>query len=259
MTQVNAILVIAYRDLMKLLRDRTRLITSLIFPFIFIGILGGSLQASFGKDAGFNYLTFTFTGVLAQTLFSSAAQGVISLIDDRENDFTQEIFVSPISRYAIVFGKILGETLVSLVQGIGIILFALVLGIPFSLETIIGLLPVAIIACLFGGAFGITILGSLNTRRAAENVFTFIMLPQYFLAGVFNPLKNLPWALDLLSKLAPMRYAVDLMRDIFYSAQPDYDLAVLAPTVVNVAIIAAEFALFLLVGTSLFVRRERNR
>lgn len=259
MTQVNAILVIAYRDLMKLLRDRMRLITSLIFPFIFIGILGGSLQASFGKDAGFNYLTFTFTGVLAQTLFSSAAQGVISLIDDRENDFTQEIFVSPISRYAIVFGKILGETLVSLVQGIGIILFALVLGIPFSLETIIGLLPVAIIACLFGGAFGITILGSLNTRRAAENVFTFIMLPQYFLAGVFNPLKNLPWALDLLSKLAPMRYAVDLMRDIFYSAQPDYELAVLAPTVVNLAIIAAEFALFLLVGTALFVRRERNR
>lgn len=259
MTQVNAILVIAYRDLMKLIRDRMRLITSLIFPFIFIGILGGSLQASFGKDAGFNYLTFTFTGVLAQTLFSSAAQGVISLIDDRENDFTQEIFVSPISRYAIVFGKILGETLVSLVQGIGIILFALVLGIPFSLETIIGLLPVAIIACLFGGAFGISILGSLNTRRAAENVFTFIMLPQYFLAGVFNPLKNLPWALDLLSKLAPMRYAVDLMRDIFYSAQPDYELAVLAPTVVNLAIIAAEFALFLLVGTALFVRRERNR
>src|SRR5512140_885597 len=103
MTNVNAILVIAYRDLLKLLRDHMRLVTSLIFPFIFIGILGGSLQASFGKTAGFDYLTFTFTGVLAQTLFTSAAQGVISLIDDRENDFTQEIFVSPVSRYSIVF------------------------------------------------------------------------------------------------------------------------------------------------------------
>jgi len=259
MTNLNAILVIAYRDLLKLLRDRMRLVTSLIFPFIFIGILGGSLQASFGKTAGFDYLTFTFTGVLAQTLFSSAAQGVISLIDDRENDFTQEIFVSPVSRYSIVFGKILGETLVALVQGIGIIVFALVLGIPFSLQTIIAVVPVAIIACLFGGAFGMTILGSLNTRRAAENVFTFIMLPQYFLAGVFNPLQNLPWFLDLLSKLAPMRYAVDLMRDVFYAAQPSYDSVVLASPLVNLTIIAGEFALFLFVGTWMFVRRERNR
>ena len=37
----------------------------------------------------------------------------MSLIEDRENDFTQELFIAPISRYAIVFGKILGEALVA--------------------------------------------------------------------------------------------------------------------------------------------------
>jgi len=256
--ELNAVITIAYRDLMKLLRDRTRLISSLIFPFIFIGILGGSLQAGLGASVGINLLTFTFTGVLVQTLFMSAAQGVISLIDDRENDFSQEIFVSPISRYTIVFGKILGETLVALVQGIGIIAFGLVLGIQFSLQLFLAMLPIAIIVCLFGGAFGVVILANLGTRRAADQIFNFIMLPQYFLAGVFNPIQNLPWYLDILSKLSPLRYAVDLARGVFYAGSPDY-LVVLASPLVNLAIIAAEFAVFLIFGTVLFVRRERNR
>ena len=118
-------LAIAHRDFVKLLRDRTRLVSDFVFPLIFIGVLGSSLQAGFGDVGGFNFLTFVFTGVLAQTLWQSSALGVISLIEDRENDFSQEIFVSPISRYSIVFGKILGESLVALPQGVGIIVFGL--------------------------------------------------------------------------------------------------------------------------------------
>lgn len=46
MREINAILTIAYRDVAKFLRDRTRLVASLIFPIIFVAILGGSLQAN---------------------------------------------------------------------------------------------------------------------------------------------------------------------------------------------------------------------
>src|SRR4051812_32909033 len=105
MRQINAILTIAFRDFLKFTRDRARIASTFIFPFTFIFILGGSMQG-IGKAAGYNYLPYVFTGVLAQTLFQSAALGIISLIDDRENDFSQEIFVSPISRYSIIFGKI---------------------------------------------------------------------------------------------------------------------------------------------------------
>ena len=259
MKELNAILIIAYRDLLKLLRDRPRLINSLIFPFIFIGILGGSLQAGYDAVAGYNFLTFVFTGVLAQTLFMSSAEGVISLMDDRLNDFSQEIFVSPISRYSIILGKILGETLVSLVQGIGIVVFGLVLGIPFSLQTFIALAPVVVVMCFFGGSFGVAILANMSSRRAAEQIFNFIMLPQYFLAGVFNPIFNLPFYLDIMSKLAPLRWAVDFLRGVYYAGTPEYSKIVLADPLVNFAILAVEFTLFLVIGTALFVRRERNR
>ena len=126
----GAIATIAYRDLVKFLRDPARMVAGFVLPLILIWVLGGTMRANVGAGLGYDYLVFTFTGVLAQTLFQSAAAGVISLIEDREDDFSQELFVSPISRYAIIFGKILGESTVAIVQGIGITLFAVVIGVP---------------------------------------------------------------------------------------------------------------------------------
>ena len=259
MREINAILAIAHRDLLKFLRDRLRVVSTFIFPIVFIGILGGSFEASFGEQIGYNLLTFTFTGVLAQTLFQSSAIGLISLIEDRENDFSQEIFISPISRYGIIFGKVLGESLVSIAQGIGIIAFALIIGIPISLSHLLAFIPVALMVCFLGGAFGVIIMANLNSQRAANQVFPFIMLPQYFLAGVFTPISNLPPVLDFLSHLAPMRYAVDLSRATFYTGSPEYGRVVLDNPLFNLIIISLLFVIFLVIGTFLFVRKERNR
>jgi ABC-2 type transport system permease protein len=254
-----AVLTIAQRDFTKLLRDPSRVVATFIFPIVFIVLLGGSMQASFGQAIGFNYLVFTFTGVYAQTLFQSSALGLISLIEDRENDFSQEIFVSPVSRYAIVLGKILGESLVALPQGAAIVLVAWLLGGPFSLAQLASLIWVAPLACLFGGAFGLLVLSNLRSQRAANQIFPFVLLPQFFLAGVFNPIQSLPWYLDVLSRLSPMRYAVDLTRNAFYAGLPEYPRVVVDDLGTNLGIMAIGFAAFMVVGTALFVRAEQNR
>lgn len=259
MSAVNAILAISYRDLLKLLRDPVRIASTFVFPLVFIGVLGGALQANLGASVGYNFLTFTFTGVLAQTLFQSAATGVISLIEDRENDFSQEIFVAPISRYAIVFGKILGESLVALPQGFAIIIFAYLIAIPISPAQLLGILIVSVAVCFYGGAFGLMMLASLNSRRAANEVFPFILLPQYFLAGIFAPIQVLPFYLEIFSRLSPMRYAVDLTRISFYLGQPDYAKVVLDGPILDAVVMTSSFAAFLALGTWLFVRGERNR
>lgn len=252
-------LAIAYRDFLKFMRDRARLISTFLFPLIFIGFLGGGMQATFGGNSGYNFLPFVFTGVLAQTLFQSTAIGIISLLEDRQNDFSQEIFVSPVSRYTIVFGKILGETLVALPQGLGIIFFGLVLGISIGGAQFLGLLVTGLIACLYGGAFGMMILGLMPSRRAADQLFPFVFLPQFFTAGVFNPINHLPLPLEIVSRLSPLRYVVDLTRGVFYAGLPAFDLVVLDPLYLNLLVLAASFVVFMLIGTFLFVRSEQNR
>jgi ABC-2 type transport system permease protein len=259
MREGNAVLTIAYRDFVKLLRDPLRIVSTFLFPLLFIGILGGSLQANLGPDAGYDLLTFVFTGVLAQTVFSSTASGIISLIEDRENDFSQEIFVSPISRYSIIFGKIFGESLVAFPQGVGIIFFGFLVGVPMTLARISIMAPIGLIICIFGGAFGLLVLANLKSQRAANQVFPFIMFPQFFLAGVFAPIKVLPWYLEILSRLTPLRYAVDLLRGFFYAGSPEYRMVVLASPAYNVAVMGIMFTFFMVLGTYLFVRGERNR
>ena len=256
MGELSAVLTLAHRDFIKLLRDRTRIIADFSFPLIFIGILGPTLQAGFGDAAGINLLYFIFTGVLAQTIWQSSAMGVISLLMDREQDFSQEIFVSPISRYSIILGKILGESLVALPQAVAIIAFGFVLGVPFTPGQLGGLALATLVVAVFGGAFGVIVLSRLENQRQANQIFPFVMLPQFFLAGVFNPIGNLPPVLDVLSKISPMRYAVDLMRDGYYGGGPSiaaFDL----PT--NLLVIGGEFVLFMIIGTAGFVRSERNR
>jgi ABC-2 type transport system permease protein len=257
--ELNAIATLSHRDLLKFFRDPARIVGTLIFPLIFVGIVGRSFQSNLGAEIGFDFIVFTFTGVYAQTLFQSTSLGIISLIEDRENDFSQEIFISPISRYTIILGKIVGETLVAIVQGIAITLFGLLIGVPITLTQALALIVVALPVCLFGGVFGIVILGNLSSQRAAQQIFPFFILPQFFLAGVFNPIQVLPWYFDILSRLSPMRYAVDLTRNFFYVGHPDYEKVVLDSPLFNLAVMTILFLVFLVVGTFLFVRSERNR
>jgi ABC-2 type transport system permease protein len=258
----HAVATIAYRDLVKLLRDRPRLLASLVFPVVIVGVLGTALKTGF-EVVPFDYLPFIFTGVLAQTLYDSAASGIISLIEDREGDFSQEIFVAPISRYAIVIGKIIGESFVSLTQGVGVLFFGMLFGVQIGLAQLPVIALVAVICCLVGGSFGLLVMVNLRSRRAAQQVFPLILLPQFFLAGVFSPVDRLPFPLNVLSTIAPLRYAVDLMRGVFYGTSPAYGaderFAVTAPPAFNLMVLGGLFLLFLVIGTALFVRSERNR
>jgi len=192
-------------------------------------------------------------------LFQSAAIGMVFLIEDRENDFSQEIFVSPVSRYSIILGKILGEALVAMVQGLSVLGFGILIGVSLTLSQIVGLLAIGLVICLFGGAFGILLLSNISSQRAAQQIFPFIMLPQFFLAGVFTPIAVLPWYLDILSRISPMRYAVDIARIVYYDGLPDYDFVVLDSLALNTLVMTVMFAVFVLFGTAVFVRAERNR
>jgi len=259
MNELNAIAAIAERDLMKFLRDRSRLIGTFVLPFLLMGLLGGTLQANLGRAAGFNFIGFTFTGVLGMTIFQSAASGMAWLAEDRFNDFAQEIFVSPVSRYSIVFGKILGESLVAIAQAAPLILFAIVLRVSLTPEQVAMLIPVAVISCLLGGSFGLVTMAMFSDQRAANQIFQFLILPQFFLAGVFNPIGILPWYLEILSRISPLRYVVDLIRGVVYGGHSEYPKVVLLSPATNLLVIGAMFGVFIVIGTALFVRRETNR
>ena len=256
---LSAIAVIAHRDLIKLLRDRVRLVSELAFPLILVLVLGPALQSGFGSPGGINLTFFVFTGVLAQTIWQSSVLGLVSLLADREEDFSQEIFVSPVSRYSIIVGKVIGESLVAMPTGLGIIVIGIIAGVPMTPLVLLALVPVLFLVAVYGGAFGLLILANLSTQRQANQIFPFVLLPQFFLAGIFNPIHELPPLLAVLSALSPLRWAVELTRHVIYGLQPSVPAPVLTPLPVVLAVMAVSFVGFMVLGTLRFVGREQNR
>lgn len=257
--EINAVTAIAFRDITKLIRDRARIAANFIFPILFIGILGNSLQSNLQDSLPYNFLTFIFTGVVGQTLFQSTASGILYLIEDRQNNFAQEMFIAPISRYTIILGKIIGETFVSFFQVFGIIVFAFLLGVPLDPLGLVRLLPFALLTSIMGGAFGIMVLAFLPEQRSANQLFPFIIFPQYFLAGVFNPIQNLPLPLLIASRLAPMTYAIDLIRSVYYLGSPEATQTTLFHPVLNLTVVLLFTITLIIIGTYLFVKNETNK
>jgi ABC-2 type transport system permease protein len=256
---MSALVAIAQRDLTKLLRDRLRLAVSLAFPVMLIAGLGYALQPTVGRATGLNAVTLAFTGVLAATMFQSAAAGMISIVEDRENDFSRELFVTPAPRLALVGGKVLGETAVALVQGVCVVAFALAFGVRMSAGQAAALLAPCVACCLMGAAFGLATLAALPNQRSAMQIFQFLIIPQYVLGGVIVPPHGLPLLLTVVSRALPLGYGVDLTRAAFYAGTNGYGTAVVLGPVIDVVVMTTLFAVLLVAGAAIFDYRERTR
>src|SRR5260370_10221056 len=220
--ELCGLLGIAQRDVIKLLRDRPRLAVNLAIQVLLIGGVGAILQPTVGRVTVLNAVTLAFTGVLAASLFQSAAAGMISIVEDRENDFSRELFVTPVSRLTLVAGKVAGETLVAGCQGAAIIGFAAAFGVRMSAGQLAALIAPGLACCLLGGAFGLATIAVLPNQRSAMQIFQFLIIPQYVLVGVLVPLRGTPYYLDVASHLMPMPYVVELTRAAFYAVTPGY-------------------------------------
>lgn len=250
---------IAQRDVLKLLRDRPRLAVSLAFPLFLVAGLGSLLQPTVGLVTGVKAVTLAFTGVLAATLFQSAAAGMISIVADRETDFARVLFVTPVSRATLIAGKVCGECLVALTQAGCVLVFAMAIGVPVPAWKLLVLVPACAGSCLAGAGFGLVTVALLPSQRTAMDIFQFLIIPQYVLAGVLVPLRGAAAWLHAVSLVMPMRYAVDLMRGAYFAGTPGYHGAVAGNPAIDAIVTCALAVVFLSAGSALFNYRERSR
>lgn len=260
MAEIQKVLMLAQRDLLKFLRDTPRIIMTFVFPFIFVGIFGVTLNSGLsGFNLGFNFIDYIFSGMLLQTVFQSSLSGIISLIADREKDFAMSIFVAPVSRFSIVAGKILGESLVGVAQVIGLVLFGKIIGVSFSLPLLISVLPLCLLAAFVGGALGMFLASRIEKADSAQRVFPFLIFPMMFSSGAFTPVNNLPWFLDIIKSINPLYYGVDMIRNVLFANTSSLPHVVSNSFAYDLLIFSGLGVFFFITGTILFTQKEGNR
>src|SRR5512137_765789 len=113
---LNAVYVVVAREMIKFMRERGKLVSTLARPLLWLFLVGGGMSRLVSPDMGIPYTQFIFPGIIGMTILFSSIFSSISIIWDKEFGFMKEMLVAPVPRFSIVIGKALSGTLVSTIQ-----------------------------------------------------------------------------------------------------------------------------------------------
>ena len=222
MTEVfRAIWVVAYREILRFIADRSRLVSSFAFPLVFLVVFGAGFSRIIGDLGGgdVSFVQFMYPGILAMTVVMSSLFAGMSVVWDREFGFLKEVLVAPLSRSGIVIGKAAGGSFTAVVQGTVMLVIAPIVGIAVTPLLVAKLIPLVLILSLSLSGLGILVATRMRSQQGFQVVVQLMIFPLIFLSGVFFPIDGVPAWLQVIAKINPLSYGVDAIRQVFLGPQ----------------------------------------
>ena len=133
MSELSGLYAIWYRELKVYIRERSRIVASIISPLMWLVVFGTGLGASITSVQNVSYQTFIYPGIIVMSiLFGSIFYGLY-IVWDRKVDFLKEVLVAPLSRTTIFFGKVLGGATDAMIESLILIALGAFFNIHFTL------------------------------------------------------------------------------------------------------------------------------
>lgn len=212
--------VVSYRELLRFVSERSRLIGSFAQPLVFLIIFGAGFGNLIGSVApGVNFIQFMYPGIIAMGVLTTSLFAGVSIVWDREFGFLRELLVAPLGRTGIVLGKAVGACAVALLQVALMLLIAPVLGVELNLGMVVTLIPVVLVLSVALSGLGILIASFMRSQQGFQLLIQLLIFPLIFLAGVFFPINQAPEWLQVISKFNPLTYGVDAIRQVFLGSE----------------------------------------
>lgn len=248
------------REIVRFLRQRSRVIGALGTPLIFWLMVGGGLGRSFttgGESSGIDYLEYTFPGALAAILLFTSIFSMISIIDDRREGFMQGVLVAPVSRLAIVLGKVIGATVLAVGQACIFLLLAPFATITLSVSMLAATLAAMVLIGIAVTALGFWLAWIMDSTQGFHAVMNMVLMPMLILSGAFFPPSGSAAIVRWITFVNPMTYAVSLLRHAIYVSQPG--AAVNSIGFVTALLVTLCFAVSMLLFSIFLASRESAR
>lgn len=235
-----------YREIKVFSREKSRIVSSLFTPLLWIVVFGGGLGSAVSLG-GVNYQVFIFPGILAMTILFSSVFFGLYIVWDKKIDFFKEVLVAPLSRTTIFAGKMVGGTIDALIQACAMLVLGVVLGINYSVLNVVLAFVFMFTLAASLVSLGLIIGSNMESVEGFQLIVSFLVFPMFFFSGALFPLNNLPSYLRIVTFLDPVTYAVDGLRGLLLgSSQLSMPL--------NFAILAAFAAVMIGIGTWTFGR-----
>ncbi len=269
-------LTIYWRDMLRYVRFRALLFSSLVQPALWLAFFGIAISSSFDALAGqvppvpgvptVGYLTYMCAGVIAMTTLFTSLFGGMSLLFDKNWGLLREVMAAPMSRSNIVLGTGLSGITKSCIQAVIILVFGLLLGVQFfagysPLHTVVALVGILVFVSVF--ALGFVFLSSaiaitMESPEGMQGVMTLLTMPIFFASSALYPVQSFPPVLQALAVVNPLTHLVIGIR--YFAIGPEFSAIgqTFSYTLTGLAISFGVLCLFAASTFALALYRVRN-
>ena len=179
-----------------------------VFLFIFSFVMKSTVP---GMDRPMNYL---ISGIIIMTVFQSSLTNSMNILEDISSGFMKEILVAPISRWQIAIGHVLSSAVVSVIQGIIIVVVGLFIGLNIDISHGIEMTGMMFLVGLTFSSLGLYLATITKESSNFQILVSIVAFPLNFLSGALIPMMALPKVLLPIAYLNPMTYATATFRYI---------------------------------------------
>jgi ABC-2 type transport system permease protein len=193
------------------------LFVNLFTPLLFL-LLFSQLLQKLTSLPGFSgsYLAYLTPGILVLNAVTGAFQSGMSIVNDFNSGFLQKLLLTPVSRAAILLGRLMTDLLVFMIQSAIIVGVAMLIGLNIA-TGLTGLLLIFVTLAFFGLAWsGLLLALGLKTRKAetVSAVGNLLAFPLLFVSSALFPIAIMPLWAQTVSDYNPLSYASNVIRDL---------------------------------------------
>lgn len=242
------------REIVRFYRQKARVVGVIASPLLFWLVLGSGFAHSFQSSHGSaSYLAYFFPGSVVMIVLFTAIFSMMSLIQDRNEGFLLSVLAAPVSRSAIVLGKVLGGATLAAIQGVVFLVFTPLVGIHPDAGAILVSIGVILLISFELTALGFAIAWPMDSPQAFHAIVNLLLLPLWMLSGALFPADRASGWLRVLMHLNPLSYGVDALRNALFPAEHT-----LLPLDLNLAITGG-FCALVFAATWAIVNHRTNK
>ncbi|MEU5798405.1 ABC transporter permease [Streptomyces sp. NPDC047813] len=202
------------RYLRQSLRSRFAMLFGALTPLLYLLFFGPLLTGLPLGRTGSSWQILV-PGLLLQLGLFGALFAGFTIIMEGAQGVVDRMRVTPVSRLALLLGRVLRDATMFVVQAVLLVLAALVMGLRAPLAGV--LIGFGFVALLTLSLASLSYAMGMKVRTPQEfgPLINAVSMPSMLLSGLMLPMSLAPTWLDVLSHLVPFRYLVDAVRDAY--------------------------------------------
>jgi ABC-2 type transport system permease protein len=203
------------RQLRMNLRNPAWVIIGMVQPVLYLLLFGPLLEPLVERFGAENAYTWFVPGMLVQLGVFGAFFAGFSLIGEYREGVIEAERVTPASRTALLFGRLMRDMLQLFVQALILVALGYIMGMDAPLPGVVyGVLLTLVIggACAAGSnALALT----TKSEDVMAPVINMVMMPVLLLSGILLPMTLGKQWLETLSDIIPIKHIVNAVRESF--------------------------------------------